>query len=166
MTPKHQRFSLKTKEAKQIISQVSEKLKIDLEGKFGSKINVEVIEADFGQLLIIKGKPMLFKIKETFLPTLTSTELLQATPKVVVDMGAVRFVCNGADIMAPGIVRYEGEFGVNDIVVVVDEKHGKPLAIGKALYSLNEAKNVKHGVVFKNVHYVGDKVWNFAKLIE
>ncbi|MCX8151016.1 MAG: DUF1947 domain-containing protein [Candidatus Bathyarchaeota archaeon] len=165
MTHKHQRFSLKTKEAKQIISQVSEKLKIDLESVFGSKINVEVVEADFGQLLLLRGKPALFRKKETFLPTLTSNELLKALPKVVVDMGAVRFVCNGADVMAPGIVRYEGEFGANDITVVIDEKHNKPLAIGEVLYNSNEVKNVKQGVIVKNLHYVGDKVWNFTKLI-
>jgi len=165
MSHKYRRFSLKTKESKQIISQVSARLKIDFEAMLGSKINVESIETDFGQLLLISGKPMLFRNNETFLPTLMAHELLEAIPKVVVDMGAVRFVCNGADIMAPGTVRYEGEFGVNDIVVVVDEKHGKPLAIGEALYNVNEAKNVKHGTVVKNVHYVGDKVWNFAKLI-
>ncbi len=165
MSHKHRRFSLKTKESKQIISQVSARLKIDFEAILGSKTNVESIETDFGQLLLISGKPMLFRNNETFLPTLMAHELLETLPKVVVDMGAVRFVCNGADIMAPGTVRYEGEFRVNDIVVVVDEKHGKPLAIGEALYSLNEAKNVKHGAVVKNVHYVGDKVWNFAKLI-
>ncbi|MGF3522100.1 MAG: DUF1947 domain-containing protein [Candidatus Bathyarchaeia archaeon] len=169
MTHKHRRFALKAKEAKQIISQVSEKLKIDLEAIFSSKINVEIMEADFGQILLISGKPVLFKKNEaspsTFLPTLITSDLLEALPKIVVDMGAVRFVCNGADIMAPGVVRYEGEFGVNDIVVVVDEKHGKPLAIGETLYSLNEAKNVKQGVVVKNLHYVGDKIWNFTKLV-
>lgn len=169
MPHKHRRFPLKPKEAKQLISQVSAKLKIDLEAKLGSKINVETVETDFGQLLLINGKPILFKKKEaapsTFLPTLISSDLLEALPKIVVDMGAVRFVCNGADIMAPGIVRYEGEFGVNDIVVVVDEKHSKPLAIGETLYSSNEAKKVKQGAVTKNLHYVGDKVWNFMKLL-
>jgi PUA domain protein len=165
MSQKHIRYSLKSKEAKQIITQASEKLKTNLESVFGSKANVETVEADFGQILLINGKPVLFKIGDVILPTLLSNEILAQTPKVVVDMGAVRFVCNGADVMAPGIVRYEGEFSKGDVVLVVDEKHGKPLALGEILYSSEEAKTVKQGAVVKNFHYVSDKVWNVAKTL-
>lgn len=165
MSQKHRRYSLKAKEAKQIITQASEKLKVNLEDVFGSKINVEVAEADSMQLLLISGKPLLFKVGDAVWPTLIANEILVQAPKVVVDMGAVRFVCNGADIMAPGIVRYEGEFSKGDVVFVVDEKHGKPLALGEILYDKSEAKSVKQGAMVKNVHYVSDKVWNFAKTI-
>lgn len=165
MSQKHIRYSLKSKEAKQIITQASEKLKTNLESVFGSKANVETVEADFGQILLINGKPVLFKIGDVILPTLLSNDILAQTPKVVVDMGAVRFVCNGADVMAPGIVRYEGEFSKGDVVLVVDEKHGKPLALGEILYSSEEAKTVKQGAVVKNFHYVSDKVWNVAKTL-
>jgi PUA domain protein len=65
--------------------------------------------------------------------------------------------------MAPGIVRYEGEFIKGDIVLVLDEKHGKPLALGEILYGSEEAKSIRQGVVVKNIHYVSDKIWNFAK---
>lgn len=165
MSQKHRRYSLKSKEAKQIITQASEKLKVNLEDVFGSKANVEVAEADAIQLLLISGKPLLFKVGDAVWPTLLANELLTQASKVVVDMGAVRFVCNGADVMAPGIVRYEGEFSKGDVVFVVDEKHGKPLAIGEILYGAEEVKSVKQGAVVKNVHYVSDKVWNFAKTI-
>jgi PUA domain protein len=165
MSQKHIRYSLKSKEAKQIITQASEKLKTNLESVFGSKANVETVEVDFGQILLINGKPVLFKIGDVILPTLLSNDILAQTPKVVVDMGAVRFVCNGADVMAPGIVRYEGEFSKGDVVLVVDEKHGKPLALGEILYSSEEAKTVKQGAVVKNFHYVSDKVWNVAKTL-
>jgi PUA domain protein len=65
--------------------------------------------------------------------------------------------------MAPGIVRIEGEFSKGDIVIIVDEKHGKPLALGEILYDVENAKNVKQGVVVKNFHFVSDRIWNFAK---
>jgi PUA domain protein len=165
MSQKHRRYSLKSKEAKQIITQASEKLKVNLEDIFGSKANVEVAEADSIQLLLISGKPLLFKVGDAVWPTLMADEILTQSPKVVVDMGAVRFVCNGADVMAPGIVRYEGEFSKGDVVRVVDEKHGKPLAIGEILYNTKEAKDTKQGAVVKNIHYVSDKIWNFAKTI-
>ena len=163
MSQRHRRYSLKSKEAKQIITHASEKLKVNLGKVFTSKDNVEAVETDFGQLLLIKGKPLLFRTGNDVFPTLLAGDVLAQVPKVIVDMGAVRFVCNGADVMAPGIVRYEGEFGKGDIVVVADVKYCKPLAIGEILYSITDAKNTKQGAIVKNIHYVSDKVWNFVK---
>jgi len=108
---------------------------------------------------------LLFRAGVEFFPTLLFNEVFARMPKVVVDMGAIPYVCNGADIMAPGIVRVEGEFSKGAIVLVVDEKHGKSLAIGEILYDAAEARNVKQGAVVKNVHYVSDKTWNFAKTL-
>jgi len=165
MSQKHRRYALKSKEAKQIVTDASKKLKRDLESVFGSKVIVEAVEGDFGQVLLIDAKPIFFKTKDAVLPLLSAKEILNLTPKVVVDMGAVCHVCNGADIMAPGIVRFEGDFIKGDIVIVVDEKHGKPLALGEILYSSVEVKVVKQGVVVKNLHYVSDKIWNFTKTL-
>ncbi len=163
MPQKYRRYTLKAKESKQILTQASEKLKIDLEIMFGAKASLEVVEGEFGEILLMDGKPALFKTVDSVLPTLLSTEILAQLPTAVVDMGAVRFVCNGADVMAPGIVRYEGSFNKGNVVVVVDVKHGKPLALGEILYSSDEVKTVKKGPVIKTKHYVSDKVWNFAK---
>ena len=63
------------------------------------------------------------------LPTLLFTEFTAKAPKIVVDMGAIPYVCKGATVMAPGIVRVEGEFGKGDLVLIVDMKHGKALAL-------------------------------------
>jgi len=163
MSQKYRRYPLKSKEAKQIIAQASEKLKIDLEEKYGSKALVEIVEAESGELLLIEGKPLLFRAGDAVFPTLMATELLVGTPKAIVDMGAVRFVCNGADVMAPGIVRYEGNFCKGDLIRIVDVKHGKPLALGEVLYTSEEVKTIKQGPVVKTKHYVSDKIWNSAK---
>jgi len=84
-------------------------------------------------------------------------------PKIVVNMGAVPYVCNGADVMAPGVVRVEGEFKRDDFLLIVDEKHGKSLGIGTSLFDSQNMKDLKQGKVVKNFHYVGDKLWNFIK---
>jgi PUA-domain protein len=165
MSQKHRRYPLKAKEAKQILTQASDKLKVNLETMFGSKALVETVEGEFGELLLLEGKPVLFRIGEAVLPTLVATDILTHLAKVVVDMGAVRFVCNGADVMAPGIRRYEGNFVKGDIVVVADEKFGKPLALGEILFSSEEVKGIKQGPVIKTKHYVSDKVWNLAKTL-
>jgi PUA-domain protein len=157
------RYSLKSKEAKVFLNKASEKLKTRLGIVVGAKPNVEAIDMDYGELYLINGKPLLFKTGEDVFPTLFFKEISTLLPKVVVDMGAVPYVCNGADVMAPGIVRITGEFSKGDIVLVADEKHGKPLALGEILYDSENAKSVKQGVVVKNVHWVSDKIWNFAK---
>jgi PUA domain protein len=165
MPQKHRRYALKTKEAKQILNQASERLKLSLEALGDAKASVETVETDFGRLLLMGGKPLLFESEGKLLPTLLADEIIAQLPRVVVDMGAIPHVCNGADIMAPGIVRFEGAFSKGDVVLVVDVKHGKPLAVGEILFDADSAKDVKKGAVVKNVHYVGDQIWNFAKTL-
>jgi PUA domain protein len=80
--------------------------------------------------------------------------------RVIVDMGAIRFVTNGADIMRPGIVDVSTTITENMFVIVGDERHGKPLAIGIALYDGGTIMAMDEGKVVKNVHYVGDPIWN------
>jgi PUA-domain protein len=165
MPTKQRRYPLKTKEAKQILEEASQKLRIDLDALFGSKANVEVVESDVGEIYLIAGKPVLYKVVDTILPTLLFGEFIAKAPKIVVDMGAIPYVCKGATVMAPGIVRIEGEFGKGDIVVVVDMKHGKALALGESLLDADIAKTTKKGPVVKTVHYVSDKIWDYIKTL-
>jgi PUA-domain protein len=165
MPTKQRRYSVKSKEAKQILNEVSEQLKVNVKALFGSKVKVEVVEADVGKIYLVNGKPFFFKVGERLLPTLLFQDFASQAPKIVVDMGAVPYVCNGADVMAPGIVRVEGEFGKGDLVLVVDEKHGKPLALGESVYDSETVRNTKQGAVAKNRHFVSDKIWNFAKTL-
>jgi PUA domain protein len=163
MSKKYRRYFLKAKEVKALLSKSSERLKVDFERVFNTKVNLEVVETDFGEILLINSKPLLMKIGENIFPTLIFKEAFALTPKVVVDMGAVPPICNGADVMAPGIVHFEGEFRKGDLVFVADEKHGKPIAVGEILYDVDTAKKIKQGVVVKNIHFVGDKIWSFIK---
>ena len=80
-------------------------------------------------------------------------------------MGAVPYVCKGATVMAPGIVRIEGEFGKGDLVLVVDMKFGKALALGESLMDAETARATKKGPVVKTLHYVGDKIWDYTKTL-
>ena len=161
----NRRYALKSKEAKLILNEVSERLKVSVEALFGSKVNVEVVEVDFGQIYLAGGKPLFFKVRDKVLPTLLFQHFVLRLPKIVVDMGAIPYVCNGADIMAPGIVQVEGEFSKGDLVLVVDEKHGKPLAMGESLYDAETVRNTKQGAVVNTLHFVSDKIWDFAKTL-
>ncbi len=165
MPQTHRRYTLKTKEAKQVFTQAQQKLSLNLENLYGTKADIETVESDNTQIFLINGKPTLFRAGEAVLPTLHATEILQQLPKIVVDMGAIPHVCNGADIMAPGIVRIESEFQKGALVIIADVKHDKPLAIGETLLSSAEAKATKKGIVVKNLHYVGDEIWDAIKTI-
>jgi len=159
--PTQRRYPLKAKEAKQIIDQTNQTLKLNLEKDIG----IEVVETEKGEIYLIAGKPLLFKSENRILPTLLFSEFIAKAPKVVVDMGAVPYVCKGATVMAPGIVRYEGEFAAGDIVLVVDMKHGKALAIGEALMDSATAKATKKGPIVKTLHFVSDKIWDQIKTL-
>ncbi len=163
MPTKQRRFPLKTKEAKQILEKATPRLKINLETLYGGKATVEVVESDVGEVYLIGAKPLLFKVGDNILPTLHFTEFNTKAPKIVVDMGAVPYVCKGANVMAPGIVRVEGEFNKGDLVVVVDVKFGKALALGESLTDAETARATKQGPVVKSLHYVGDKIWDYTK---
>ncbi len=163
MPTKQRRYPLKAKEAKQIVEEASKKLKFDLEALYGLKPNVEVVESDVGEIYLIDAKPILYKSGDTVFPTLLFSEFTSKAPKIVVDMGAIPYVCKGATVMAPGIVRVEGEFIKGDLVIVVDMKHGKALALGESLLDAETAKQTKKGPVIKTLHYVSDKIWNNIK---
>jgi PUA-domain protein len=159
--PTQRRYPLKSKEAKQIIDQINQTLKLDFEKDLG----VEVVESDVGEIYLIGGKPLLFKSGDRVLPTLLFSEFTVKAPKVIVDMGAIPYVCKGATVMAPGIVRYEGEFAAGDLVLVADMKHGKALAVGEVLMNTATARATKKGPVVKTLHYVSDKIWDYIKTL-
>ena len=160
--PLKKRYTLKTKEAKQVLSEASQRFNINLDPIFDSKVNVEMVEYENIQIYTVNSRPVMFK-SEDFLPLLCFTEFIQIAPKITVDMGAIPFVCKGANVMAPGIRHVEGEFSKGTLVIVIDEKHGKPLALGESMYNTAEFKDTKSGPVIKTLHYVSDKYWNAAK---
>ena len=135
-------------------------------GQYGSLINnkskVEVLEADEYDYILVDGEPYIIMIDNKPYPTLKSilanNELENKT--VVVDMGAVRFVTNGADIMSPGIVEADDTIVPGDLVVIVDVNNKKPLAIGESLITGPEMVESSKGKAIKSLHYVGDEIWN------
>ena len=101
---------------------------------------------------------ILARKKGALFPTLINSAITDL-PSVLVDMGAIPFVCNGADIMAPGIMEIEGVFDKDGILVIRDVKHRKALGIGVALFPSDEMRVLKKGKAILNLHHVGDKIW-------
>ena len=81
---------------------------------------------------------------------------------VQVDMGAVPFVCNGANTMSAGINDVSPEIIKDQYVWIREENHHKPLAIGLALMDADEMLTSEKGKAIKSLHYIGDKIWNYG----
>ncbi len=115
------------------------------------------------QIIIGKGIKIL-KIDEEHIPFLSETSILEKFPYVMVDMGAVKFMCKGANVMRPGI-KNNSEFDKGKIVCVIEESQHKFLAVGKALVSSQDLDSMEKGEVVKNLHYVSDKFWEIGKTL-
>lgn len=115
-----------------------------------------------GSIILVNGSPMFFECLGRIFPTLHLLHSGISLKRVTVDMGAVPFVAKGADIMRPGIVSIDNSIGKDEPVCIVDERHGKPLAVGIALFSGAEIMAMSSGRAIKNIHYVGDKIWNYG----
>ncbi len=162
VTRNPKRYFLKEKERKKFLLDVSAKFK-DAHRLFETKPNIEVKEAEGSEIFIVNGKPLLARSGDTLFPTLAFEQILPLLPRIVVDMGAVSYLCNGADVMAPGVTSIQGDFSENDFLIIVDQRHGKPLAIGIALFNSQTMKNINQGKIVKNIHHVGDKLWKLLQ---
>lgn len=97
-----------------------------------------------------------------YLPFLSEDALLGRFPAVTVDMGAVRFVCKGANVMRPGITAADA-FEAGDIVCVREESRGKYLAVGTADLPGGEAAASGRGQAVTTLHYISDRFWEAAR---
>jgi len=128
---------------------------------FGKKDQLTLSEVDH-VLFIIKDIPYFFYHEGKIVPTLRFLLQQPLLKQVVVDMGAVKFVSSGADVMRPGIVELDQTIKKDELVVVVDQNHKKPLCVARALFSGGEIFSMKQGKVLKNLHWVGDRIWQLV----
>lgn len=124
---------------------------------------IMIMEIAEGRNILISDAFIVAELAGEHIPFLAKNEILSHFPRVTVDPGAIPFICNGADVMRPGIVRFEGDFQVNDLVAVKEERHEKFIAVGKALKSSPEASGVAKGAILKSLHYIGDAFWEAYK---
>lgn len=125
--------------------------------------SLDVAETEKYTVLLEGNEVVGFFIDDEPYPTVRS--LLRSMPEkrfITVDMGAVKFIASGADVMAPGIVAADTKIREGDVVWVRDEKNLRPIAIGKALRSGEAMIGEKKGKAVRNLHHVGDDIWNIG----
>lgn len=131
---------------------------------FTKKDKVQEMENEDKLLVIqVNDKPMFFQYENSWIPTIHTLLKNNFLKKITVDMGSIKFICNGADILRPGIVDISDNIKENQLISIIDEKNKVPIAIGSTIYNSEELKNMEKGKVIKNVHYIGDSIWNSTK---
>ncbi len=108
---------------------------------------------------------MILQIEETYRPGLSQLSLLEKCPHVLVDMGAVKFMCNGANVMRPGITSYS-EFDKEQVVCVIEESQHKFLAVGKSLVPSSELETMEKGEVIKTCITFLTSIGRLEKLLQ
>lgn len=150
------RFYLKNKKIKEVKKELG-----NYQNIIPKKSQVELVKIeDYPDILLIDGKPLLMQIEGKTIPTLHSMINTDITEKyATVDMGAINFVIKGADIMSPGIVDADESIQPGETIVIIEETHHKPLAIGTSLITGKEMVENNKGKAIENLHYVGDSIW-------
>jgi PUA domain protein len=126
--------------------------------------NLKVHQITEDAQIIVGTGVKILKTNNEHLPFLSETNLLEKFPYVMVDMGAVKFICKGANVMRPGIKNHN-EFEKEEIVCIIEESQHKFLAVGKSFVSSSEIEKMERGEVIKNLHYISDKFWEVGKTI-
>ncbi|MDO9044845.1 MAG: RNA-binding protein [Methanobacteriaceae archaeon] len=150
------RYHLQKKKLKKITEELG-----DYSFLIPSKAKIEMLEAEPYPIVLVDGQPQVMLVDNKPFPTLKAALNMDLKSKyIVVDMGAVRFMANGADVMSPGIVDADPDLVEGDVVVVVDETHRKPLAVGISLISGSEMVENNKGKAVTTIHFIGDPIWD------
>jgi PUA-domain protein len=157
------RHLLKKREQKTELERIENDLGsvIDLDAK--SQLESGTLD-DGSSILLLNGEIVFFEYRGRLIPTLRALlNEIVSIPRITVDMGAIKFVVNGADIMRPGVTQVDDTVKENGIVAIVDEKHGKPLAVGISTLDASNLRAATSGKVVLSVHHVNDRLWDFSK---
>jgi PUA domain protein len=167
MRIKH-RTLLRTKELRQLRKQLEKFPNLEhkaLQDTPSRKVQVERVVLDDKSELNFVGGELWLVIQQDLmfpgLPALLSENV--ELPKVIVDMGAVSHIANGADVMAPGIFDLDKKLVEGNLAVIIDQKNLVPLAVGRMRLSAETILEINKGRAIDTLHYVGDPLWKLAK---
>lgn len=154
--------SLSKREIHDITGQISKSWPTN---SVGAIKNLQAYVIDGNRRLLVGNNLVAIQLApDLIIPHLTQHELLNHFASVQVDMNAVKFVCNGANIMRPGITDFT-TFKESEIVLVKDQTHKKELAVCISLVDDVNGRKMEKGVVLNNVHHIGDVYWETKKTI-
>lgn len=154
--------SLSKREVHDITGQISKSWPTN---SIGAIKDLQVYVIDGNKRLLVGNDLVAIQLApDLIIPHLTQHDILNHFASVQVDMNAVKFVCNGANIMRPGITDFT-TFKESEIVLVKDQTHKKELAVCISLVDDVTGRKMERGVVLNNIHHIGDIYWETKKSI-
>ncbi|MHA1865621.1 MAG: DUF1947 domain-containing protein [Candidatus Heimdallarchaeaceae archaeon] len=162
---------MKLKKRNFLSNKEKKKLYDELSSTFGDKAlqlfnkndKLESAVSDKGEKLILKkGRIWFFYYNNNLYPTIrclrgTKIDISSA----VVDIGAIKFILNGADVMAPGVDSFGSGIKEGDFITIKEEKAKSIIAVGLSLINSEDFDKGKKGKIIKNLHSLKDEYWNF-----
>jgi PUA domain protein len=145
------------------IDEISETLATQLGVEIDAE-SFEKVELTGGDwdVVLVDGEPLVLYLDgQPFLTVRGANEYPPESSVVTVDAGAIEFVSNGADVMRPGIVAADESIDAGDLVAIVEETHGKALAVGRAKVDGAEMTG-DEGRVVESLHHVGDELYELT----
>ena len=140
------------------IKELNESIK-QYEIEFSKKDKIEIID----DVIFFNNEPSFLYHEKNIIPHLKLLNKKNIImKKITVDMGAIKFISGGADIMRPGILDIEDGIEKDEYKIIIDENNKKPIAVGIANFDSIELKKLNSGKVIRNVHYVGDIYWKIG----
>jgi len=155
------KWVLSRRDSAEAISKIESSLGLTL--NLPKSAQAQCSEPDEGAVFVVLDEFEFVQTGETYFPYLGSQATLALFPQAFVDEGAIKFLLNGADVMRPGIRKFDEWGPAGKMVVVREEKKGRAIAIGPSLVASTEAQVMIKGGCIKNLHHVGDKYWNTHK---
>ena len=148
-------------ETGKILDQINSQWKI----KLPKQKNLKFHHINDNGIIITGDGITAVKIADDILPFLDDISILEMFPNVMVDTGAIKFICKGANVMRPGITKFS-TFEEGQIVCVMEESQHKFLAVGRAEMSSEQMKETDNGMAVKNIHYISDDYWEAKKKLK
>lgn len=155
------RHSIRKAQAVTIYTRLQEEIGESASLFMGERVEVVETDREGLTLYLVDKLPHLMEYRDYVFPTLKGA-VARPFPerRIIIDSGAVSYVVNGADVMRPGIVGIPDDIRTGHPVQIVEERHGKPIALGLSQFDAEEMRDKSSGKVVKNIHFVGDEIWN------
>lgn len=151
------RHVLRKKEGKRLSEEIESILGCSLNGV------IEVADYKNKKVIIINGKVLGFFVENIPFLNVSGLKKFGASKRyVLVDDGAIKFILNGADVTAPGIIDADENIKRSDIVWVGDSRK-MPIAVGIALMDGIEMVEENRGKAVKTFHHTGDEMWRLSE---
>lgn len=125
---------------------------------------------DHVQLVIVHGRPLFFAQRDgPWFPTL---RLLHQYPNMMIklqsDLGAIKFVLQGANIMCPGLTSpgasMPAQVPAESPVAIYGEGKEHAMAVGMTKMSTEDMRSINKGIGVDNLHYLTDGLWHIASV--